>query len=569
MAWMPQADHQLHLAMRDGVRLDTRIWLPSGSSTQPVPAILMRTPYKESVLGFKRLGVLRYVEAGYALVMQMVRGVGGSEGTFTFNAPHERTDGYDTVEWMAAQPWCTGAVGMDGSSYLGMTQILAAVEHPPHLRCIVPSVPSLDFFREPPFPGGMFCRQHTMRWAYLLQIDSLAELTGGFVGVMPLLSQPADLQRITQRPAVDAAEGLLHGDYLAHYRDVLAHACFDGWWRARTLSAEDLAGIDIPTLVVSGNFDLGIGPLTLWRGIEAGHAGADRRQLLIGPWDHGQCYSGGASRIGPYELGEDAVIDLGGLRIAFFDQHLKGAAGPEQSALKGRVTVFITGANTWRGFDSFPPPEVQPRVLYLVSGGHANSARGDGQLLREAPGCVQPPDHFVDDPALPHISTMLEATGRPYDLRERERDHETLVYDSGVLTESLTLLGEPTADLWTAADARDADLLLLLAEHRVDGSTIQLAAGQLRLRYREGFDAERLLTPGVAVQVRITLTYVAHQIPAGSSLRLLVAGNNFPYADPNPHTGEPIGTAVAMKPAVQSIFHDAARPSRLTLPVLP
>jgi putative CocE/NonD family hydrolase len=288
--------------------------------------------------------------------------------------------------------------------------------------------------------------------------------------------------------------------------------------------------------------------------------------LLIGPWDHGQCYSGGLPSIGPYEPGEASVLDLGALRVAFFDRHLKGQGdGP---ALPGRVTVFITGANVWRGFDAFPPPEVKPLTMHLASCGHANSARGDGRLLREAQTGAQPADTFVDDPALPHISTMLEATGQPYDLRERERDHETLVYDSGALTEPLTLLGEPFAELFTAADTPDADLVLLLAEHRADGSTIQLAAGQLRLRYHAGFDAERLLIPGEPVQVHIPLTYVGHQVPAGSSLRLLIAGNNFPYADPNPHTGEPVGAAVAMRPAVQTIYHDAARPSRLLLPTL-
>jgi putative CocE/NonD family hydrolase len=569
MERMPQPDHRLRLPMRDGVRLDTQVWLPERACIAPVPAILLRTPYKESVLGFKRLGVLRYVQAGYALVIQMIRGVGGSEGRFSFNAPHERNDGYDTVEWIAAQPWCGGDVGMDGSSYLAMTAVLAAIARPPHLRCIVPAVPSLDFFREPPYPGGMFCRQHTMRWAYLLQIESIAELGGGFMGLLPLLADPAALQRMSSRPAMEAADGLLHGDYLDHYRDVLAHPTFDGWWRARTASAEELAAIDIPTLVVSGNFDLGVGPLTLWRAIEAragDAADAGRRQLLIGPWDHGQCYSGGGSSLGPYDFGEAAAIDLGALRLAFFDRHLKGQGeGPD---LPERVTVFITGANEWRGFDAFPPREVSALSLYLSSGGRANSSRGDGQLLREAPPGLQPPDHFIDDPALPHISALLEATGRGYELHERERDHETLVYDSGPLTEPVVILGEGSVELFTSADAPDADLVVFLAEHRADGSAIQLAGGQLRLRYRDGFDAERALTPGDVVQVQVPLTYIGHRLPAGSRLRLLVCGSNFPFADPNPHSGEPVATAVAMRRAAQTVFHDVARPSRLILPVL-
>lgn len=568
---MPLPDHRLRLPMRDGVRLDTNVWLPAGAASgkASVPAILLRTPYKESVMGFRRLGVLRYVEAGYAVVIQQIRGVGLSEGRFTFNSPHDRSDGHDTVEWVAAQDWCTGAVGMDGSSYAAMTQLTAASAQPPHLRCIVPAVPCVDFFREVPYSGGVFERQHTMNWVRLLQIDSLNEFKSGFAGTMPVLSQPSVLQRLTSRPAQDAANGDLTGDFLGHYRDVLSHSTFDDWFKARTLCCEDFARIGIPALVVNGNFDLSIGANTLWRQLEAHAPGAEHRRLLIGPWDHGQCYAGGAVRHGPYDLGEHAVIDLVALRITFFDQHLKGTGpGP---ALGGRVQVFITGTNTWHHFDRYPPREVTPLTLHLASGGHANSARGDGRLLREAPKDKQAADTFVDDPTLPFVPALASARENTVllDLRERERDHETLVYDTGVLTEALTLLGEPEAELSVAADAPDADVMLWLAEHRTDGSTVKLATGQLRLRYHAGFDQERLLTPGQPVRVRIPLTYVGHCVPAGSRLRLLVSGSNFPWADPNPHTGEPIATAVYMRSALQTVFHDEDRPSTLTLPILP
>jgi putative CocE/NonD family hydrolase len=568
---MPIPDHRLRLSMRDGVRLDTNVWLPVAATAggEPAPAILLRTPYKESVMGFKRLGVLRYVEVGYAVVIQQIRGVGCSEGQFTFNSPDDRNDGYDTVEWIAAQPWCTGAVGMDGSSYAGMTQLTAACAQPPHLRCIVPAVPCVDFFREVPYCGGVFERQHTINWVRLLQIESLNEFKSGFSGTMPVLSQPHVLKQLMSRPALDAADGELTGDFLGHYRDTLSHPTYDDWFRARTLSDEDYARIGIPALVVNGNFDLSIGANILWRKLEAHAAGAEHRRLLIGPWDHGQCYAGGAVRHGPYELGEHSVIDLVALRIAFFDQHLKGCGpGP---ALGGRVQVFITGANVWRHLDTYPPREVTPLILHLASGGHANSARGDGRLLRTAPQGSQPPDTFVDDPALPFVPALASARENTVllDLRERERNHETLVYDSGLLSEALTLLGEPQAELFVAADAPDADVMLWLAEHREDGSTVKLATGQLRLRYHAGFDQERLLTPGQAVRVTIPLTYLGHRVPAGSRLRLLISGSNFPWADPNPHTGEPIATAVAMRCALQTVFHDDDRPSTLTLPVLP
>jgi putative CocE/NonD family hydrolase len=409
---------------------------------------------------------------------------------------------------------------------------------------------------------------HSLNWTHLIQIDSLNELTGGFVGTMPVLSRPEILSRVLSRPAIEAASGRLMGDFLDHYRNALEHPVFDDWWRRHSLMPADSACIDLPTLVVSGNFDLGIGALTLWRRLEAYAPNPDQRLLLIGPWDHGQCYAGGGSAHGPYAFGDAAALDLAAVRLAFFDRHLKGQGpGPE---LGGRVRLFITGANEWRSFDCYPPRETSELALYLSSGGRANSARGDGRLVRQVPSGAQPVDTFVDDPSLSFVAALASARESAVllDLRERERDHETLVYDTGVLPEALTLLGEPQAELFVAVDAPDADVMVWLAEHRADGCTVNLAAGQLRLRYRGGFDQERLLAPGECVRVTLPLTYIGHRVPAGSRLRLLVSGSNFPSADPNPHTGEPIATAVEMRCARQTVFHDEARPSKLTLPVL-
>lgn len=564
---MPLPDVRLRMPMRDGVRLDTSVWLPSGGG--PAPAILLRTPYKESVMGFRRLGVLRYVEAGYALVIQQIRGIGASEGRFAFNSPTEPLDGYDTVEWIAAQPWCSGAVGMDGSSYVAMTQLTAAKARPPHLRCIVPAVPSVDFFAEVPYRGGIFTRLHSLNWSRLIQIDSLRDLTGGFFSAMPVLSQPEVLGRLLSRPLADAAEGSLHGDFLRHYREPLEHPTFDDWWRQRTLGADDYARLDLPALVVGGNFDLGIGTLTLWKQLEAHAAYPERRWLLIGPWDHGQCYAGGTPAWGPYHFGGGETFDLFAARLAFFDLHLKGTGpGPE---LPGRVTLFVTGANEWRCFETYPPPGTECLRLYLHSRGHANSVRGDGRLELQAPTNEQPADTFIDDPELPFVGALAAAfeTSDPLDQRERLHHHETLAYDTGPLKSPLTIVGEPAADLWVAADTPDADLVVWLVERRADGRAVKLAQGQLRLRYHRGFDTETLLVPGEAVRAQVPLTYVAHRVPAGSRLALVVSGGDFPYLDPNPHTGEPVATAVACRVAVQSVFHEPGRPSALVLPLLP
>lgn len=557
---LPAPTQRHAVPMRDGVTLDTCVWLPSTASG-PCPAILVRTPYSRSVNLASEAPLLRYNAAGYAVVLQSVRGVGGSGGRFGFNAPHDRADGHDSVEWIAHQSWCTGAVGMDGHSYAGMTQLTTACARPPHLRCIVPTVPSLDFFREPPYLGGAFSRMHTLVWARSLQFESLLDECAGAFALNDFLTQPGQLARWTSRPLRLAAEGELDGDLLRHYQDVLAHPTLDAWWRQRMLQPEDFAALgDLPVLVVSGNFDPGTGPMALWRGLEAHGGPGGPRHLVVGPWDHNQSYCGSEA-----PEGTDA-LDIVAVRLAFFDRHLRQRGdGP---ALGGRATVFITGAHTWRHFDAFPPAEVTPRSLLLSSNGRANSSRGDGRLV-DTP-CPGEPDRFIDDPAWPFVGGMTIARGGAYahDLRERERCHDTLVYAGRPLEQPLTLLGEPEVELFVTADAPDADFCAWLAEHRPDGSTRLLAMGQQRLRYHGGFDQERPIVPGDVVRLRFTMTYVGHRIAPGHALRLLIAGNHFPLVDPNPHRAGPVADADEVRSAVQVVFHDETRPSRLILPVL-
>lgn len=560
---MPEPSLRVMVAMRDGVRLDTYVWLPRGVAR--APAIFSRTPYQEHVIGWARLGLMRYVDEGYALVYQMIRGTGRSEGEFAFSAPHEKTDGYDAVEWIAAQDWCDGNVGMDGGSYVGMTQLLAAASAPPHLRCMIPHAPAADYFRELPYFGGGFTRQHTINWLNLITVDSLAELSGGFVNVMPILAQPEWLNRLTSRPVRDAASDVLKGDRLKHYCDSLDHPTRDDWWRERELQPADYAAMDIPALVVCGNFDPSIGTLTAWRGLEANAPARDDRQLLIGPWDHGQTYIGSPGGYGPYEMGEAAVGDPYPIRLAFYDRHLKGrGGGPE---LGGKAKVFVTGANRYCSFSAYPPAEMTPTDFFLA-GGRANTYRGDGALAA-TPQAQSPADTMRADPELQFVPTMASALGLELDGRERAAHAETLVYATAPLDRPLTLIGEPELVLHVATDTPDADVVAHLCEHRADGQMVELGYHVIRLRYREGFDREVPMTPGQPAEARMVLTHVAHQLPAGSRLVLQLRPDWFPFIDPNPNTGEPIATAVRMQPANISVFHDRLRPSRLIAPVIP
>jgi hypothetical protein len=532
------------------------------------PAILKRTPYPEHVLGWKPENLKSYLDAGYGVIYQMIRGTGASEGQFNFNSRTEGSDGYDAVEWIAGQPWCSGAVGMDGSSYLGMTQLWAASERPPHLRCIVPAAPVISPFHVAPYWGGAFGRQHTINWCRLISISALSELKGGFLSARPILAQVDWLERMTSRPVIDAANDILQGDRLQYYRAALQHPVLGKWWKDRALQAGDFAKIDIPVLLVTGNFDDSASEtLRGWRALEQNASAEADRHLIIGPWDHGQTYAGGGETYGPYDFADKADLDIQVTRLAFFDRHLKESGGGP--TLANRATVYVTGSNEWRSFATFPPAEVAGRSLYLHSAGAANSVRGDGQLTWDPPSQQEQSDSFVSDPALPFVPAFASADPTlEFDVRELERCHERLVYSTEPLEAPLTILGEPRATLYVATDTPDCDVVTTLAEERADGTRVRLALGVLRLRYREGFDRETLMSPGACVEVKIDLMYVGHEVAVGSRLRLIVGADLFPYIDPNPNTGEPIATAVDMRIAVETIFHDVERPSSLLLPVL-
>ena len=248
-------------------------------------------------------------------------------------------------------------------------------------------------------------------------------------------------------------------------------------------------------------------------------------------------------------------------------------AAPDDTGpvIDDRLTFFVTGANHWHHLPAYPTPAISQSRLYLDSSGHANSIRGDGRLSPSLPAAGEStPDQFEDDPHWPFFDAITGVKGRDFalDLNERARFHETLVYVTEPFASDVTVLGESHLDVHVSVDAPDPDICVWLADRRPDGRVIMLGFGQLRLRYHAGFEQEKLLEPGQVVQVAIPISHVGHVFAAGHSLCLLVGGSNFPLLDPNPHTGEPVATAVTMRRALVSLFHDDAHPSALTVPVL-
>jgi len=532
----------VRMPVRDGVELSANVWLPQGAD--PRPAILLRTPYGNAAADFERIGVRAYVEAGYAVVYQSVRGRGASQGEFGFFFV-EGCDGHDSVEWVAQQQWCNGKVAMDGGSYLGTVQWLAARERPPHLACILPAVPAGDWFNEIPYMGGALAVDFAFSWF------------GAIAGLAFDFDVTGDRNLEKYRPLAEA--GRVLGAELPHYRDILAHPTLDDWWRRLYLSAQDFERIDLPVFAVTGWFDGDqAGSLYYWQGVEAHSPSAARAQLIVGPWEHAQCYLGGGTRIGELESGPESILPLRKLRLAFLDEHLRGVVRPAQP----HVRLFITGSNRWHAFDRYPPRDAMVEPWYLCSEGRANTSAGDGSLSRQGPAGVA--DRFLFDPANP---VPYKAGGR--DHSEIERREDVLVYTSELLSDPVTVIGPVEALVHIASSATDTDFTAKLLDVTPDGRAISLThvGGIQRARYRSSLEHPAPLVPGQPDLLRIRLSHVGHTFQPGHRVRLEISSSCFPLVDPNPNTGRDIATETEIRTATQTVLHDAEHPSHLLLPV--
>lgn len=506
-------------------------------------AVLARTPYNKNNAQVSRLAKL-FSGAGFVFAMQDVRGRGDSDGRF---APYvnDARDGADTIAWLATQDWCSGKVATIGGSYGGLIQWLTALEQPPALSAMIAMVSPSDPYVE--FPTGaqspMMLSWHRLTAGRMLQqVDDVDWET--VYRHLPLLT-------------MDEAAGF----DAPHWREQLGHPTLDGFWQPKRYQ-DRLHELDVPVLHVSGWYDdEQIGTPVNYAGMVAG--GAAGQQLLMGPWGHAVNTT---RTLGEVDFGPEALIDLDGYWVRWLRAQLDGEPWEDEP-----VRMFVMGVNEWRDAPSWPVPDMTPTPLHLRSGGAANSRLGDGRLTWEAPPAGEPDDSYDYAPErpFPFLTGITSAQlGGPDDYSAVELRGDVLVYTSEPLTEPLQLIGPVRLVLHATSSAPDTDFMGKLLDVHPTGFAQRLCDGMVRARFRDGFDAERLLAPGEAVAYDIDLWHTAHVFAAGHRIRVEVASAAFPKYDRNLNTGEPLATGTRVETAHQTVHHDAARPSHLLLPVV-
>lgn len=547
-------ERDVQVPMRDGTVLRADVWRPHGM--RRAPALLQRTPYDKALwlMAHAPIDPARAVEAGYAVVIQDVRGRSASAGTFE-PFRQEIDDGADSVAWVAQQPWSDGWVGMYGGSYVGATQLLAALAAPPALRAIVPAVTGSEYYEGWTYQGGALQLGFVLQWARGLAAGELARRGEDANALNAELADPWNAY--CRLPVSD--QPLLEGP-APYFRDWLAHPARDAYWRETAID-DDYARITVPALHVGGWNDIFIGgTLANYRGLR--DAGVPGQRLLVGPWAHGTM----GEMIGDVSYGADGsrwAIDSTAFHLDFFEQVRDG----EQAG--SPVRVFVLGENRWRDLDDWPPPGVDERRLHL---------RAEGRLGWEQPSAGEEADAFVHDPHDP-VPTAGGATllpGHEISIMLGQRDQaaiearsDVLVYRSEPLARPLTIAGSVRLVLHAATTGHDIDWTARLVDVDLAGRAIGIVDGILRARFRNGLEREELLEPGRVYRFEIDVGDVCVTLGAGHRIGLQVASSNFPRFDRNPGSGSRPADARAEDFCTtrQTVHHDADRPSFLVLPI--
>jgi predicted acyl esterase len=501
------------VAMRDGVKLATNIYLPEGRG--PWPAVLIRTPYgKEG----QALNNAAWTKKGFALVTQDCRGRGKSEGPYR-PFVDDPNDGYDTVEWVASQPWSTGKVGMYGASAMGITANLAAIENPPHLAAMFVMVARSSIYSQSAFMGGVFRKELNEVW----------------------------LKRM------NAEDVLL---------ETFKHNVYDGYYDSNELS-KHWHKIHVPVYNYGGWYDIfSEGNIESFRGLQAsgGKGARGNQKLMMGPWAHGQMEE--------VKYPENAAVNSTDEAIRWFEYWLKGADNgvmkepPVKYYVMGDVTDPQAPGNEWHTAAGWPVPA--KTTAYYISAG--------GGLGEAAPPAKESTASYVYDPKNP-VPTVggsnLTIKKGPMDQRAVGERKDVLKFSTAPLSQPVQITGKVMVELWAESDAPDTDFMAKLVDVYPDGTERLVLDSAIRARFREGFNKEVFMKKGQVYKFTIDLWNTSLIFNKGHRIAVHITSSNDPRFDPNPNTGKPLRADSETRVATNTIHHDRKHPSRVLLPVVP
>jgi uncharacterized protein len=556
--------------MRDGVVLVNDIYRPDDGGKYPV--IIMRTPYHGDGIYGAYLNPMKTLQAGYALVIAYVRGRFGSGGKYDLAAPQqiEGADCYDTVEWLAGQPWSDGNIGMAGESALGTVQWRTARENPPHLKAIAPGLAGAPGEPIPETTDAPFNLNIAVSLLLILAGDLLDKMDAQGIDTTEIRNS---LNQVKNTPSLAynylPLNSIPQFDFpgLRELWDTCLHM-------AATRSGEPYPFnlVKVPSLSFTNWYDpfsrnsfRSFSKMTT----EGGSVFAREHQhLYAGPW----CHCRPQRVLGDIDFGpfaDDAGSGTSAYLISFFDKYLKG-----ENINLPAVRYFTMGRNTWQDATKWPLSQTVWQRYFLHSHNGANTSSGDGLLTMDEPQS-EPPNTYVYNPNHP----VPTAGGRgglaengfvygPIDQSYIERRSDVLCYTSPELDRDFEVTGPLNLHLFASSSCKDTDFVAKLVDVYPDGRAFNVADGVVRAQYRNSFTDSEFLKPGEITEFIISLGHTSQLFRRGHCLRLDITSSNFPTFDRNMNTGNPVGEDKEGIPALQTIFHQAGYASYIDLPTI-
>lgn len=553
-------ESDVNVPMRDGCQLKADVYHPATS--EPAPALLMRLPYAKELAETNVYAHPAWFAArGYLVVVQDVRGRGASEGNFD-PFLHEAEDGYDTIEWVASLPACSGRVAMYGFSYVGATQLLAASQRPPHLACIIPAHAAVNFYDKWTYRGGALQWAFVSYWAYFLSMDAAIRMNDLPTAEQILLGLPGVGSNFSALPT--ASFPAFPRELAPYFGEWLEHRTADSYWNARGARPDEIIW-ETPAMHIAGWYDIFCD--STFETFAAMEALDVPQRLVIGPWWHMPW----SPNVGIRDFGENAKSHANDWVLQWADTWCRD----DLPKPKTSIDYFVLGNNTWRTATTWPPSEARASSYFLDSHGSANSINGDG-ILALSPSGLSEPDRYIHNPLDPVPSrggrsccfSFVSPMG-PADQSDVEARNDVLVFTTDELQRPVTIAGPVELVLYASSSAEDTDFTAKLVDVASDGRTANICDGIIRARHRNGGD-DAFLQPGEIYEFSIDLGNIAAKFETGHRIRLEVASSNFPAFDRTPGTRQsPSEAAWAdMRMANQTIFHSADYPSELRFWIL-
>ena len=590
-------ERMVMVPMRDGVHLASRVYLPKNADG-PFPTILWRSPYNFSEKMVPNLDysdanlkfALDAIRHGYAFVMQYERGKFFSEGEWEILG-HPRTDGHDSLTWIAEQPWSNGKVGTIGcSSTAEWIMGLASLRHPAHVAAVPMGVGAGIGRMGPYYEQGNYYK------GGVTQLPMLTWLYSEQNRVRPTF--PADLSRdelirvsrfydlAPDMPEVNWNEAFRHlplsdaivaaGGPNGIFDEMVDRGPDDEAWYEGGLY-HDHEDFFVPALWVHSWYDLSVAPnIALFNHVRANASDArirDNQYMIIAPTEHCHMYRlrdphvTGGRDMGRVHFGLDEIV------YSFLDHYMKDAPNgfPESQP---DVRYFVMGANEWRTAEQWPPPGATTMTMYLASDGGANTLHSDGRLTQNLPEPVQH-DSYLYDPMnpVPSLGGNVcclgdEVVPGSFDQRPVEARDDVLVYTSAPLERDIDVSGGIEVVLYVSSDAPDTDFTVKLLDVEPDGKAWNLDETIKRARYREGYDREVFMEPGEIVALAFAPLATSNLFRAGHRIRVEISSSNFPRFARNLNMGTHNARETEHRIARNAVHHGPDHPSRIVLTVV-